>query len=256
MVSWDQLGPKNCTSRGQPSSTDQRETALPIMPRCPRCAKVFKSTSRVLQHMNHPRSTCVGFADDLVDIPNPAGEPNSPYDSDQLEFEDSMDIIMEESESVAQEYTHHTSSAAPNCRLNDQGYHVEEFGGAAKVHGTGSTFMDKFDKDQYAKNRRSNLYFPFASKQEWDLAAFLLRSPLSISDVDKFLSLELVSFTSYLDNDAHNLSDSILETVIFNCQRTSQSSRDTSCRSKMEMLASENSIPYESTCSPLLSRPS
>jgi hypothetical protein len=40
---------------------------------------------------------------------------------------------------------------------------------------------------------QKNLYYPFASRDEWELAAFLLRSDLSLASIDSFLSLKLVS---------------------------------------------------------------
>lgn len=70
---------------------------------------------------------------------------------------------------------------------------VELFDGAAETYGAGTTFMDDFDQDQYAQQRSHNLYYPFASREEWELASFLLRSNLSMASIDKFLSLALVS---------------------------------------------------------------
>ena len=52
---------------------------------------------------------------------------------------------------------------------------------------------ERFDCDQYVKERKTNLYYPFASWDEWELAAFLLRSDLSMASIDSFLSLKLVS---------------------------------------------------------------
>ena len=54
--------------------------------------------------------------------------------------------------------------------------------------------MDKFNSDEYALARIQNLYYPFDSKDEWELASFLLLSNLSQSSINKLLSLALVSF--------------------------------------------------------------
>jgi hypothetical protein len=75
----------------------------------------------------------------------------------------------------------------------DDGPFVEEYEGAAKECGRGVTFMEEFGRDQHAAKRVENLYYPFASKDEWELAAFLLRSDLSMASIDSFLSLEPVS---------------------------------------------------------------
>lgn len=72
-------------------------------------------------------------------------------------------------------------------------YHVEEYAGSAKIYCQGQTFMDKFDKDRYALERQENLYYPFASREEWQFAEFLLQSGLSMNAIDRFLKLDLVS---------------------------------------------------------------
>ena len=61
------------------------------------------------------------------------------------------------------------------------------------VDNKGLTFLELFDKDKYAEQRTRNLYFPFASEEEWQLAAFLLKSGLSMSSIGEFLKLKLVS---------------------------------------------------------------
>jgi hypothetical protein len=40
------------------------------------------------------------------------------------------------------------------------------------------TFLDLFDADEYAEYRKDNLFYPFASKEEWEIANFLLLLPL------------------------------------------------------------------------------
>ena len=75
----------------------------------------------------------------------------------------------------------------------DNGPFVEAYEGAAKEYGAGVTFMSEFNRDQYAAERVENLYYPFTSRDAWDLAAFLLRSNLSMASIDSFLSLKLVS---------------------------------------------------------------
>jgi len=70
---------------------------------------------------------------------------------------------------------------------------VEMYPGAAQTFGRGETFMNKFDADRHAENRHKHPYYPFASKGEWELASFLLRSDLSMNAIDKFLKLDFVS---------------------------------------------------------------
>ncbi|KAG1905438.1 uncharacterized protein F5891DRAFT_1183385 [Suillus fuscotomentosus] len=57
----------------------------------------------------------------------------------------------------------------------------------------GLTFLDLFDVDEYAECRKDNLFYPFASKEEWEITDFLLRSPLSMAAINEFLALPMVS---------------------------------------------------------------
>ena len=52
--------------------------------------------------------------------------------------------------------------------------------------------MDQFFSDRYATFRQENLYYPFTSAADWQLASWLLRSHLSMAAIDDFLSLKLV----------------------------------------------------------------
>jgi hypothetical protein len=52
--------------------------------------------------------------------------------------------------------------------------------------------MDNFDADTHARYRQENVFYPFASRQDWELALFLLSSGMSMARIDQFLSLELV----------------------------------------------------------------
>jgi len=71
--------------------------------------------------------------------------------------------------------------------------HREEFANAAREWGAGETFMGNFDLDDFAEQRKKNPYYPFASKEDWEMAAFLLRSGMSMALIDDFLKLQLVS---------------------------------------------------------------
>ncbi|KAJ7746028.1 hypothetical protein B0H16DRAFT_1321423, partial [Mycena metata] len=64
--------------------------------------------------------------------------------------------------------------------------------GAAETFDGGETFQDKFQQDRYAKQRETNLHYPFASSGEWELAAFLNGSGLSLAKTEQFLKLPLV----------------------------------------------------------------
>lgn len=75
----------------------------------------------------------------------------------------------------------------------DEQKFTETFPGCSDSYPGGLTFMDKFWQDEYANERQENLYFPFASGEEWKFSSWCLRSGLSIAAVDSLLSLSIVS---------------------------------------------------------------
>ena len=81
-------------------------------------------------------------------------------------------------------------SAAPSHSNNP--FFSEFYPGASKIFGSGPTFMDNFDNNQFFEERRAHSHYPFASKDEWHMASFLLRSGLSMAALDNFFKLELV----------------------------------------------------------------
>jgi hypothetical protein len=78
-------------------------------------------------------------------------------------------------------------------------FHTESFLGSSEVFGNGETYVDLFDEDEYADARQTNLYYPFASQLEWELASFLLKSDLSRVAIDQFLKLQLVSIMQSIE---------------------------------------------------------
>ncbi|KAG1762201.1 hypothetical protein EDD22DRAFT_953354 [Suillus occidentalis] len=81
------------------------------------------------------------------------------------------------------------------ARFEDEGeaLNVEVYEGAGTCYaGDGVTFLDLFDADEYAECRKENLFYPFASKEEWEVADFLLRSPLSMAAINQFLELPMI----------------------------------------------------------------
>ena len=140
--------------------------------------------------MNHPFGSCHSHFQEVANLTEDLqryrkrarGAKNKPTD---LEPEMDVDAMFMEHE---------------NPGVNDHsmgGVFVEEYEGAGKQYGVGTTFMREFDDDQYARERVENTYYPFASRDEWELASFLLRSDLSMSSIDSLLSLNLVSHTHH-----------------------------------------------------------
>ncbi|KAJ4494093.1 hypothetical protein C8J55DRAFT_416949 [Lentinula edodes] len=65
------------------------------------------------------------------------------------------------------------------------------FPGAGKVVSCGATYLDDFNDDRFSEERKENLYYPFSSRPEWEMASFLLNSSLSMQEIDNYLQLEL-----------------------------------------------------------------
>src|SRR6266567_2710686 len=175
------------------------------MPLCPRCAKKFKDNSSVLKHMNQLISSCHIYYEEVLQVnnallnnsllhsvnnnlPHPTSSHawaphnfDNPPDMDHVSY---MDV------DVVNPTSHDHSPPQPSPPTFP--FFKETHPTASTVYGKGSTFMDIFDKDSHASKRMKQLYYPFASKDEWELASFLLRSNLSMASIDKFLKLNLV----------------------------------------------------------------
>ena len=168
--------------------------------RCTRCQRKFRDRKALLCHMNHPFSACYSHFQEVADLShelekhykNRKNQNVHESDGDNMDLgpASDMDVFTE----------HDDLGGNDDWSMDDGERFVEEYKGAAKEYGTGTTFMDEFDRDQYAGERIKNLYYPFASRDEWEVAAYLLRSDLSMASIDSLLSLNLVSVTFNFDH--------------------------------------------------------
>ena len=83
----------------------------------------------------------------------------------------------------------------PGVKQLCPGRFVEMFKGCGEMFPGSKTFMDDFWANQYAEERCDNVYYPWALKQEWAFASWLLRSHLSMAAIDTLLLLDVVSNT-------------------------------------------------------------
>ena len=184
-----------------PRAKANRDKAKAI--RCPRCGKKFCSETNVLQHMNQPLSLCRALYH----------EEHAPplhhfSQSSQNRFTGTHGVAeMQESDYFFDEggrWTppgnqddNHGDSAAFGTTADSSKF-TEWYAGCSEAFPGGNTFMDFFETDQYAEERKTNLYFPFASREEWQFASWLLRSRLSLAAIDSLLSLDLVRWRFFL----------------------------------------------------------
>jgi hypothetical protein len=163
--------------------------------RCPRCGKKYKDQTSLLQHMNQPISSCLTHYEERINLAT-ALQSDPPIsesdDIDQQSFEPPH--FMDTSE----DYSHSSlsSSASKNPEDKQNPFNIKKHPTSGSVYGRGETFMDQCNKDRFTEMRKGHLYYPFASRDEWELASFLLRSNLSMAAVDRFLKLQLVSYAS------------------------------------------------------------
>ena len=169
---------------------------------CPRCGKRFGNKIWVLQHMNQPSSACGTILNDIslsrptVLLPlsshiihdahqtSPEAASGTPMDLDMPNDTQELDIPNDTHELDLQHMD------GPDITPEN----VEYFPGASQSYSGGETFMDQFFSDKHGKFRKENLFYLFASQQDWQIASWLLHSCLSMAAIDSFLSLDLVSY--------------------------------------------------------------
>ena len=190
---------------------------------CPKCNRNFKNRKGLLSHMNQPQSTCFSHFDELVnladDLERFRAKPHSQHQfttgsSDTGEPMD-LDPAIDLNDPPMEVDIEHPKSGE---------FFVEEYDGAAKEYGLGKTFMTEFNNDRFSNERITNLYYPFASRAEWEFAFFLLRSDLSMASIDTLLSLKLVkpSFLRSKFGTDTILKGPNIESIILYSQKTTR----------------------------------
>ena len=148
--------------------------------RCERCKRNFRDRKALLCHMNHPFGACYSHFQEVADLAN-----------ELQRYRNRPAQVLEDNDMDVDTFMEHNIGESDWGM--DDGPFIEEYEGSAKEYGTSTTFMEEFDRDRYAGERVENLYYLFASRDEWEFAAFLLRSDLSMASIDSLLSLDLVS---------------------------------------------------------------
>ncbi len=83
--------------------------------------------------------------------------------------------------------------AEPRSRDNFTKKHTA----AGNPFGDGHTILDNIRKnDTFASERKENIYYPFASRLDWEVASWLSRLNVSMELTNEFFDLEFVSSIS------------------------------------------------------------
>ncbi|KAF8336052.1 hypothetical protein F5887DRAFT_1063304 [Amanita rubescens] len=172
------------------------------MPRCPLCAKKLKTRMAVMAHMNQPLGACLPYIAEIAAMQSEISVINEPANNVSYQGFDTEASVNFQSASGACNMEEATMDVDDNSPLSPHEPMdsaeptfepiIKEHPSAGQTFGKGKTFLENFDTDAYARQRAANLYYPFSSKEEWELASFLLMSGLSMANITKFLSLKLV----------------------------------------------------------------
>ncbi|TFK70651.1 hypothetical protein BDN72DRAFT_896229 [Pluteus cervinus] len=170
------------------------------MPECHRCHREFTTTTNLTHHFQQPDSTChrIHSFNERITIaealrqnqhlnrsqqlaiprsPSPSPRPPSPPTRSPSPLPPPEQIVNDNRE----------QDVPPPPR-----FHIKKHPGAGTASSSDQNFMNRFDDDWFAEERKHNIYYPFASKEEWDVAFFLVRSRLSSAFIDEFLALPLI----------------------------------------------------------------
>ncbi|KIJ12445.1 hypothetical protein PAXINDRAFT_14769 [Paxillus involutus ATCC 200175] len=170
---------------------------------CPNCLRQFKDTSSVTWHLSQPRTACHCWQDDLISVAellNRHKPPEMQPDSPILVLMEDLSCSSDESFDDPARWNEAAFDWDADVEMeNGRGItpaqsNIITFNSAAKVYQAGETFLDRFNLDACAPQRRNNIYYPFASRVEWDMAKYLLCSSLSMAKIDEFLKLDLIKY--------------------------------------------------------------
>lgn len=216
---------------------------------CPRCFKCFKNESAVIKHMGQPWSDCAtSWMRNLEDLSSSLSSQRNlsstqvPAQSVPNLYDTPMNVAsIADQGGPREEYLSDDNSEEYGTR------HTDMYPGASRIYGPGTTFMNKFDNDQHADQRRQNIYYPFSSRSDWQLGAWLLRSHLSMESIDQFLKLDLVSLPiSHLYRGKLTcIQDQAAAAFISICKVLARTSRDFAQGTTMEVQIMAYCSPYQ-----------
>ncbi|KAG1892950.1 uncharacterized protein F5891DRAFT_1197062 [Suillus fuscotomentosus] len=156
---------------------------------CPSCGKQFKDHTSVARHMSQPRSGCNSWLDDLIQL-NSILPPSTEHDP--MVVDDINDPQVDASSYDFWSQGEDLDSEGGTWDEDSEVKATDYFPEPPLAFEEGYTFLSLFDADENSIYRKTNLYYPFSGRREWRLAAWLLRSGLSMEKINSFLALEMI----------------------------------------------------------------
>jgi hypothetical protein len=91
--------------------------------------------------------------------------------------------------------------------------------------GCGANLLQAMEMGKHAEERKQNIFYPFVSHAEWELASWLSKGLLTQKSIDQFLRLEFVSRSCRKFNEGYKFNfeqDCCQSTVFYICTRSTK----------------------------------
>lgn len=172
---------ENANVGSQLNSINQSLMLPDLMPHCPSCRKVLKDHTSVARHMSQPQSGCNTWLDDIIKLntiilptnnhPMDTMDNNGlpmPYYEPGLRDEDNTYIFHGQEEDITLEVHDGIQDQGKDANSEVMDY----FPNSPLTYEDGYTFLGLFNTDENSIYCKTNLYFPFSSQRDWQVAAW------------------------------------------------------------------------------------
>lgn len=177
--------------------------------RCPHCQKYFVTGKRgVLVHLEAKVNTdCYTWYHSRPELsppssisPSPTPSPPPTPSTTALSFEDD-DIAAPAPADGFDDFNFDDLTAFefadkelhPRSEPRTFDNYTEMYPGTGKAYGVGDTILEDIRKnDAFADERETNIYYPFASKDDWEAGSWLSRLNVPMGLANEFFQLRLV----------------------------------------------------------------
>ncbi|KAG2125087.1 hypothetical protein DEU56DRAFT_744061 [Suillus clintonianus] len=165
---------------------------------CPSCGKEFKDHTSVACHMSQPWSGCNNWLDDLIQLNSTL--PLTEYDPMVVDNVSNPDVDAPYSYEHGEDVSYYDFGSqredldsGGRTRNEDSETKVtDHFPEPPLAFEEGYTFLHLFDADKNSIYRKTNVYYPFSGRREWQFAAWILCSGLSMEKINSLLALEMI----------------------------------------------------------------